>query len=120
MENRLFSDRRTVRRAFRCVLVLCLTAILFAALLISVVNDLYAFIKPERDLALQIDSPRSLREISLLFEQEGLIANPTIFSIYVRFKGKAEMVESFVGSAYLSSSMSYREILYAMSQSSMS
>lgn len=120
MENRLFSDRRTVRRAFRSVLVLCLTAILFAALLISVVNDLYAFIKPEHDLSLQIDSPRSLREFSLLLEQEGLIANPTVFSLYVRFKGKTEVVESFVGSAYLSSSMSYREILQAMSQSSTS
>ena len=120
MANRLFSDRRTVRRAFRCVLVLCLMAILFSALLISVVNDLYAFIKPKHEFALQVDSPRSLRDLSLLFEQEGLIANPTVFSIYVRLKGKTEMVESFVGSAYLNSNMSYREILYVMSQSSAS
>ena len=116
----IFSDRRTVRRAFRTVLVLCLTAALFASLLISVGNDLYAFVKPDRPVSLSIEQPVSLRSLSLLLEQEGVIANPTVFSIYVRIKGKLYAIESFVGTAHLNSHMSYREILYALTQSSAS
>lgn len=118
MGNGLFSDRRTVRRAWRTVLVLCLLAMLFAALLVSVLNDLYAFIKPDRVLLLRIDSPLSLSEFSALLEREGVVANPAVFSLYVRLKGKAETAERFVGSLPLNTDMSYREILRALTQAS--
>lgn len=120
MGKEIFSDRRTVRRAFRIVLVLSLAAILVSALLISVVNDLYAFIKPTRPYLLQIDSPLSLSAFANRLEDEEIVANPAVFCLYVQAKGKADLFETFCGEVALNSNMSYREILRAVTQASAS
>ena len=49
-----------------------------------------------------------------MLEECGVIANPHVFTLYVRSKDKTELLEAFVGNAELDRSMSYREILLAI------
>ncbi len=113
MENseRIRSDERRIRRASAIILPLFFLSILIAAMIISVANDMYAFVKPERDIILEITEEYELRDISRLLADNGVISNPTVFSIYVISKNARERVSDFSGTLSLNSNMSYREIL---------
>ena len=92
-------------------------ALLIAALGVSVANDLYAFVKPDQEIVLSLEEPRSIKELSNLLEEQGVIANPAIFRLYVQSQGKAEAIERFYGTITLNSTMSYRQILMSFSKS---
>ena len=110
----IFDDRDTIKRIFGKVTMLVLLALLCTALLLSVANDMYAFFKPQGTVLLHIDTPCTLSDFSQLLEENGVLLNPHVFSLYVRAKGKSELVESFSGELLLDRTMSYREILRAM------
>ena len=107
-------DKKAVRRIFSVIFVMALTAAFFACLLISVTNDMYAFIKTDGEVVLTVSSPLSVSEFSKLLHDNDIISNPHIFSLYIKSKNKTEVVESFSGEALLDRSMSYREILLAI------
>ncbi len=109
-----FSDKKAVRRVFGVIFVMALTAAFFACLLISVANDIYAFIKSEGEIVLTVSSPLGISDFSKLLHDNSIISNPTIFSLYLKSKDKTEFIESFVGDVKLDRSMSYREILIAI------
>lgn len=104
------------RLAFSKITVLCLWALLFTALVVSIANDLYGFVGAEGEVILTFETPTDLSEISNLLEESGVVENPTLFRLYVKKKERAELLESFVGTLRLDTSMSYREILLAFSQ----
>lgn len=116
--GRLFDDRRTVRRVFRKILMIALCAALLAAAVISVANDMYAFVKPTRSALLSLEEKESLSDFARRLEQNGILANPHVFSLYVRSKNKVSLVEDFCGDIFLESSMSYRDILAALAERS--
>ena len=107
-------DKKAVRRIFSVIFVMALTAAFFACLLISITNDMYAFIKTDGEVVLTVSIPLSVSEFSRLLHDNDIISNPHIFSLYIKSKNKTEVVESFSGEALLDRSMSYREILLAI------
>ena len=109
-----FSNKKAVRRIFSSIFVMALTAAFFACLLISVANDIYAFIKTEGEIILTVSSPLNVSDFSKLLHDNKIISNPTIFSLYLKSKDKTEIIEGFVGNVKLDRSMSYREILIAI------
>ena len=109
-----FSDKKAVRRIFSSIFVMALTAAFFACLLISVTNDIYAFIKTEGEVILNISSPLSVSDFSIFLHDNEVISNPHIFNLYVNSKNKNELIESFTGDVTFDRSMSYREILIAI------
>ena len=109
-----FSNKKAVRRIFSSIFVMALTAAFFACLLISVTNDIYAFIKCDGEILLNVSSPLTVTEFARLLHDNDIISNPHIFSLYIKSKNKTEVVESFSGEALLDRSMSYREILAAI------
>ena len=111
-----FSDKKAVRRIFSSIFVMALTAAFFACLLISVTNDIYAFINTDGEVILNVSSPLPLEDISRLLNDNGIISNPHIFSLYVKSKNKSDIIEDFTGEAKLDRSMSYREILIAIQE----
>ena len=115
MKQKILSpaENKLRRYAFSCVTVITLLALLLAALLVSVMNDVYAFVKPDRAVTLTVDEPLSLSAVAALLERNGILANPTVFRLYADAKGKRALLESFSGELTLNSSMSYREILLA-------
>ena len=104
------------RFAYARLTVLTLIALLFAGLLISVTNDMYAFVKPDRSLSLSLEESVSLSEFSAILSEGGIVQNPTVFRLYVQSKGKTDRLETFRGTLELNASMSYREILQAISE----
>lgn len=109
-----FSNKKAVRRIFSSIFVMALTAAFFACILISVTNDIYAFIKTEGEIILTVSSPLNVSDFSKLLHDNRIISNPTIFSLYLKSKDKTEIIEGFVGNVKLDRSMSYREILIAI------
>ena len=111
------SSKQKLRRlAFSKITVLSMTALLVAALGVSVANDLYGFVKPDHEISLSIDAPSPLEDLSKILEEQGIIANPTVFRLYVKNRGKQAMLEQFCGTLTLNSKMSYRQILLEFSQ----
>ena len=104
------------RLALAHLVRIVLIALLCVGILISVVNDLYAFVKPDRALTLSLDAPQTLGELAKTLARQGVIKNPTVFTLYVKGRGRQELRESFSGELLLNASMSYREILIAFAQ----
>ena len=104
------------RFAFARLTVLTLMVLLLAGLVISIANDMYAFVKEDRSVTLAVSSPRSLPELTAMLDEGGVIKNPTVFRVYVRAKGRTETAERFSGTLELNEAMSYREILLALSE----
>ena len=112
------SKQKLHRLAFSKITVLSMTALLIAALGVSIANDLYAFVKPDREILLSVEEATSLKELSEMLDEQGVISNPTVFRLYVQSKGRKDLLESFHGTLTLNSTMSYRQILMSFSQSS--
>ena len=81
------------RRAFQCAVILTLSALLLAGVLLSVVNDMYAFVKPNEWVELTVSDPLALSDFSLLLERYGILNNPHIFSLYAKRKRLQKTVE---------------------------
>lgn len=100
-----------VKRTLSKILPLCFLSLLLAGLICSVANDMYAFVKKDREISLMLDSYASLDDISKSLADKGVVENPDVFKLYVKLKDKEALVEQFSGELKLNSSMSYREIL---------
>ena len=111
----MFSDKQLLKRTFEAVILLTVFALLLSMLFLSVVNDMYAFVKPEEKVFITLSEPLTLGELSHLLQKEGVIKNPTVFSIFVKAKDKADKLEAFSGEVSLNRNMSYREIILALS-----
>lgn len=115
MQKIPYTEKRIFKKCFERITLTVLAVALLAALFIAVANDIYAFVKPNKSVEIQTDSPMSLAELSRLLNSNGIISNPLVFRAYVIFKDKESVAEAFLGSAVLNSNMSYREILLALS-----
>ncbi len=111
MEQQRSRERKFCRRVYGTVAVMTLWAVLFSAILLSVANDMYAFIKPSAAIEIHVSEPMTAKEISTLFSDRGVIRNPTVFYFYLRAKQQLHQAETYVGTLSLNSDMSYREIL---------
>lgn len=118
MTEQSFSKRKFQRRVFGSIAVLTLWAILFSALLLTVVNDMYAFFK--KDLAIEIEIEEALhpRELARLLADRGVIANPTVFSFYLEKKLSPSLLPLPPMTLSLNADMSYREILLEIKEKS--
>ena len=110
------STALTLTKALGTLLPIALLALLIAALILSIFNDIYAFVKKDTDIALTVPTPCSLSEFSILLQKNEVIKNPGIFKMYTVAKGKKEVIESFSGDLELNSNMSYRQIFYTLDQ----
>ena len=103
-----------IRRALGVILPLCVLSVLLAASVISVANDMYAFVKEDRYVTFNIKEGSSLEEISKTLANNGVINNPNVFCAYVKSKEKEYDVLRFAGVVTLNEAMSYREILLSL------
>ena len=108
-------DNSLVRNVFERVVIMTLIAVFIALSVISVANDMYAFVKSDNTIQITLNSPTELTQLSKLLQREGIIKNPTIFVLFIKSKGRQEKLESFVGETTLRQNMSYREIMLALS-----
>ena len=114
-QNNKTKTTDVVRRAFAKILPICLLSLFISGLVLSVANDMYAFLKNDQEITLWFEEPTSLEDFSKILGQKKVVKNPTVFSLYVKAKNKTDSVEGFVGELTLNSKMSYREILAELS-----
>ena len=100
-----------ITHALGIILPLCLLGALLGGLVVYVANDMYAFVKLDREITLTISSPPSDKELSDLLKANGIIENAFVFRLYLRSKNKANDLSTLTGELRLNSNMSYREIL---------
>ncbi len=98
------------RFAFSKILVIILVSLLSAGLVLSVANDLFAFVKPTQSITVEVAEPMPLHELSQLLQNRGVIDNSLAFWAYAKLKGGSQL-EDFYGSVELNSDMGYRDIL---------
>ena len=108
------TKKNSFARAFGALIPLTLLALLLSALIVSLANDIYAFVKKDSESTLYLSEPCSLDELSEMMKDLGIVKNPNIFKLYVISKGKRETVEAFSGEVKLNSNLSYRQILYEL------
>ena len=104
----------TKKDALGRVIPLCLCALFLAAAVISVTNDMYAFVKPDVTVTLTVDSPLDTHSLSEILGDTGVVRNPFVFELYLRSKGKDEKVPDLKGQWTLNKNMSYREIMFEL------
>ena len=109
------SRNDSVKNIFERAVIITLLSLLLSAFFLSVVNDVYAFVKPKGSIELSLAEPLSLTELSRLLQSKGVIKNPTFFTLFIKSKDRADKLEAFSGSALLRRDMSYREIMLALS-----
>ena len=109
------SNNTIKKRAYSFLLPIFFLSLFLACLIISVGNDMFAFFKPQKEAVIEITSPCSLKEISHIIEENGIISNPLIFSLYVKNRGAEDKISSFTGRVELNSNMSYRELIQVFS-----
>ena len=114
-QNNKTKTSGVVRRSFAKILPICLLSLFISGFILSVANDMYAFLKDDEEVVLHIEQPSSLGEFAKILGQKRVVKNPTVFFLYVKSKNKTDTVESFVGELTLNSKMSYREILSELS-----
>ncbi len=109
------SYKEALKRAFGIILPLCMLSILIAGAVCSVANDMYAFVKKDREVTIEIREGTSLSEFSKMLAKNDIVDNPTVFCLYVRSKKKTDKIENFSGEVTLDRAMSYREIVSSIS-----
>lgn len=97
--------------AFGKIIPLCLVSIMLAGAVISVANDVYAFVKPQRSVVLNIQEPHDAASLSKLLQAQGVINNAFVFELYLNSHGHSDDILSINGELILNSSMSYRELI---------
>ena len=107
-------DSKLLKRAFERTIILTILSLLLALFLVSAFNDIYAFVKPSEKVTISLNEPVSLYRFSQLLHEEEIINDPIVFSLFMIFKGKTELIEAFKGELSLNKDMSYREIILAI------
>ncbi|MBQ8382006.1 MAG: endolytic transglycosylase MltG [Clostridia bacterium] len=95
------------------VSVICI-GVLLGLLIVSVVNDVFAFVKDDSIYEITIeDENMSLEELSEYLYEKGIISYPSVFRIYVELKEDGEITLK-EGTYNISPSFNYDKILGAL------
>ena len=108
------TDKQSRKNAFGKIIPLALVALLFAGAIISIANDMYAFVKPSNDILFSVTDISSNFQLSRQLRKNNIIKNDIAFALYLKSKGVACDTCALSGEWLLNSSMSYREIYAEM------
>ncbi|MBO7310481.1 MAG: hypothetical protein J6U86_03710 [Clostridia bacterium] len=97
--------------AFGAVIPICLLAILISGIIISVANDVYAFVKPDAQIDIVIDTAYDAKAFSKLLQSKGVIKNAFVFELYLRSKSIYDISSLKDSELNLNSNMSYSRLL---------
>lgn len=94
------------------VFVIC-SAIIIAYIGITVVNDLFAFVKSDKEIVVSVDEDTTFRELASKLEKEGAVKYPLFLRIYNSFKNRDSKVkqELEAGEYRILANLNYDEII---------
>jgi UPF0755 protein len=103
-----------VKAVIYVVIVLIISAFL-SYYVISVGNDVFAFVKPEKEITITIEEGMTRKEVAYLLEKNGIIEYSWVFNLFMIYQGD-ENVEFLPGERTVKSTMNYSQILQALTQ----
>ena len=112
--HKIFANKERTKLAFMRAIILCLVSLIFSGIFLTVVNDMYGFVKADGKVELTIPQGSALSDVSDSLGKAGVVKNPFAFTLYVRSNDKADELEKVSGEVTLDKSMSYRDILSAI------
>ena len=104
------ADTTSRRTAFGLIIPIALAALLLAGAIISITNDMYAFVKPHNEILFSVTNITNDTELSRSLREQNIIKNDIVFTLYLRHKGMSVAARALSGEWMLNSSMSYRQI----------
>ena len=111
-KHSVLGAKKRLLTAFESAIILCLVSLFIIGMFVIVINDIYAFVKPEKAIKITLGQNVTLKNAAVTLEREGVIENPTVFTLYVKSKDKESLFSGNFEEIEFNSSMSYREILY--------
>ena len=92
------------------IAVVAIVSILAATFIINVANDVFAFVKEEKEVEITIGEYTTLNEIAEQLSDKGVIEYPNIFVLYTKIK-KRDTGKYVPGTYTVSTSENYDELL---------
>lgn len=94
------------------VFVIC-AAIIIAYIGITVANDLFAFVKSDKEIVISVDDDTTFRELASKLEKEGAVQYPLFLRIYNGFRNRDSKVkqELEAGEYRILANLNYDEII---------
>lgn len=103
--------------------IIYLAAVITVSLLLSffairVGNDVFAFVKPDREVTITLDEGATLSDVAKELHEKGVIEYPTVYKMYSKFRiSKRSYLsgEFLEGEHVVNPSMNYDQLLLALS-----
>jgi len=89
-----------------------LVSIIIAYNIVSIINDVFAFVKDEEIIEVTIPEGADIEKISEILYENDLIKYPKVFSYYMNYKQKDKVWEYEPGTYSVSSALNYDEFIY--------
>ncbi len=109
-------NNRTFLRQLRYYGLIVIASLLLTAGIVSLSNDVFAFIKPDRSTIVTIEQGGGTSAIAKVLKSEGIIKHPLIFRLYCKLK-KADGKFQY-GDYTLNSNLGYDQIISALKKPS--
>lgn len=97
------------------VTVVLIASALLSFYVISVGNDVFAFVKTEKEFTVNIEEGMTRKEVAYLLEKNGIIEYSWAFNLFMIYRGE-ENLEFLPGEHTVKSTMNYSQILDALIQ----
>lgn len=116
---KLWFSRENVRAFFKQFAfygIIVLVSLLFTIGIVSVANDVFAFIKPDNTVVVNVEQGSSTTNIAKALKSAGVIKHPTVFRLYSKLK-KADGTYQF-GDYSINSNLGYDQIIATLKKTS--
>lgn len=111
------ADLNFLPKAVLYVAAVLLCAAFLSYYVLTIGNDIFALVKGNAEIVIEIPEDATLDEVAALLEEEGLIEYDWVFSIYLGQSGDGEEIEFIPGKHTLNTSMNYSQLLSALTTS---
>lgn len=96
---------------------ICVSVYYLSSTIINVANDMFAFVKPDKDITVTIPEGATTQDIAEILEKNEVIQNASVFKMYtdLRIKKSSSLNGKFLsGSVTLNSNMNYDALRSAL------
>ncbi len=110
----IFADLNFIPKALLYVAAVLLCSALLSYYVLTIGNDIFALVKGNAEVVVEVPEDATLDEVAQLLEEEGLIEYAWVFSIYLGQSGDGEEISFIPGEHTLNTSMNYSQLLSAL------
>lgn len=108
------SNMSFLAKAVIYVAVVCIISAYMSYYAITIANDVFAFVKSDREITVNVPENATDKEIAYLLEKNGLIEYDWVFELYLIYKTDDTPNSYIPGEKKLNSTMNYNQLIDAL------